>query len=66
VPAAEPVGQGRWEGWDRLTVTYGATDVLADEVLGYGAHVVVEAPADLRDEVLRRLRESAPAREVAS
>jgi proteasome accessory factor B len=65
-PAAEPVGQGRWEGWDRLTVTYGATDVLADEVLGYGAHVVVEAPADLRDEVLRRLRESAPAQEVAS
>ena len=64
VPAPDPEGRGRWEGWDRLTVTYGGTDVLADEVLGYGAQVVVEEPGELREEVRRRLRESALAPEV--
>ena len=40
--AARPT---RPTGWDRLEATYGATDAFADEVLGYGADVVVESPA---------------------
>ncbi len=53
-------------GWDRLTASYGATDAFADEVLGYGADVVVLTPQDLRDTVVRRLREAAGMAEVAS
>jgi predicted DNA-binding transcriptional regulator YafY len=40
-------------------VTYGATDSFADEVLGYGADVIVEAPEDVRSLVVNRLREAA-------
>jgi proteasome accessory factor B len=47
------------EGWERLEVTYGSADALADEVLGYGAHVVVEAPEEVRGSVLARLRAAA-------
>jgi proteasome accessory factor B len=43
-------------GWDRLEVSYGRTDALSDEVLGYGPAVVVEEPAELRELVTRRLR----------
>jgi proteasome accessory factor B len=46
-------------GWDRLEATYGAPDAFADEVLGYGADVVVVSPQDVRDDVVRRLREAA-------
>jgi proteasome accessory factor B len=46
-------------GWERLEVTYGATDSFADEVLGYGADVIVEAPEDVRSLVVNRLREAA-------
>ena len=46
-------------GWDRLEATYGAADVFADEVLGYGADVVVVSPQEVRDVVVRRLREAA-------
>ena len=46
-------------GWDRLEATYGAGDAFADEVLGYGADVVVVSPQDVRDDVVRRLREAA-------
>ena len=46
-------------GWERLTVRYGSTDAFADEVLGYGAEVVLLEPADLRDHVVHRLREAA-------
>jgi proteasome accessory factor B len=52
-------GQDVPPGWERLEVTYGATDALADEVLGYGADVVVEAPEDVRSSVVGRLREAA-------
>jgi proteasome accessory factor B len=52
-------------GWDLLSVTYGAGEALADEVLGYGADVVVLGPEEVRESVLRRLREVAGAREVA-
>lgn len=43
-------------GWDRLEVTYSRTDGAADELLGYGADVLVEGPDDLRELVLGRLR----------
>jgi proteasome accessory factor B len=43
-------------GWDRVEVTYGRTDAMADEVLAYGADVVVEEPEDLRALVVGRLR----------
>jgi proteasome accessory factor B len=46
-------------GWERLEATYGAADGFADEVLGYGADVVVEAPEDIRSWVVQRLREAA-------
>jgi proteasome accessory factor B len=42
-------------GWDRVEVAYGRTDAMADEILGYGRDVVVEAPQDLRDLVVGRL-----------
>src|SRR4051812_2143805 len=58
-PAADQGGVPA--GWERLLATYGGTDGLADEVLGYGADVVVEAPEDVRDSVIRRLREAAGA-----
>ncbi|HEU4514908.1 MAG TPA: WYL domain-containing protein [Nocardioidaceae bacterium] len=44
------------EGWDVVEVGYGRTDAMADEVLSYGADVVVEGPEDLRDLVVGRLR----------
>ncbi len=51
------------EGWELVEVDYGSTDQLADEVLTYGADVVVEEPAEVREAVVRRLREAV---EVAS
>ena len=55
----EADGAGVPEGWERLEATYGATEAFEDEVLGYGADVVVEAPQDVRESVVRRLREAA-------
>lgn len=52
------------QGWDRVEVSYGRTDGLADEVLGYGADVVVEEPAELRELVVGRLRQVAAAGEA--
>jgi proteasome accessory factor B len=52
-------------GWDLLDVRHGSTESLADELLGYGADVVAVAPQDLRDTVVRRLRESVGTQEVA-
>ena len=46
-------------GWDRFEVAYGRTDGMAEEVLGYGADVVVESPEDLRTMVVDRLRQAA-------
>ena len=42
-------------GWDRVEIPYGRSDALADEVLAFGADVVVEGPAQLRDLVVSRL-----------
>lgn len=44
--------------WDRLHFDAAPGD-LASDVLGHGADVVAESPADLRDEVVRRLRDLA-------
>lgn len=43
-------------GEDRLTVTYRDLWMLAEEVASYGAAVVVQQPAELRNAVLERLR----------
>jgi proteasome accessory factor B len=56
---AAPQGADAPAGWDRLLVSYGAGDAFADEVLTYGADVVVLSPPDVRADVVRRLRESA-------
>jgi proteasome accessory factor B len=48
-------------GWDRVEISYGRTDALADEVLGYGADVIVEGPPELRELVVGRLRQVAVA-----
>ena len=42
--------------WSELVVPFGDADALADEVCGYGADVVVSAPAEVRDLVVQRLR----------
>jgi proteasome accessory factor B len=52
------------DGWERLLATYGGEDVFADEVLSYGADVVVVSPQSVRDSVVRRLRETARVQEV--
>ena len=44
-------------GWDRVEVPYRATDAFVEEVLGSGADVVVEAPFEVRETVVARLRE---------
>ena len=47
----------RTEGdWDVLEVDYADPERFAEWVAGYGADVVVTAPADVRDAVIRRLR----------
>jgi len=56
---ATPLSDEAPPGWDRVEVPYGRTDAMADEVLGYGADVVVEEPGDLRDLVIGRLRQVA-------
>ncbi|MEP7090431.1 MAG: WYL domain-containing protein [Nocardioidaceae bacterium] len=61
---AQPTGGEAPEGWERLRATYGAADAFADEVLGYAAEVVVVAPAEVRESVVRRLQEAARAQEV--
>lgn len=43
------------DGWDDLTVPYGDSEVLAEEVSGYGPDVQVLDPPEVREGVLRRL-----------
>jgi proteasome accessory factor B len=43
------------EGWDELVVPYGDTEVLAQELAGYGPDVVAVEPPELREAVVRRL-----------
>jgi proteasome accessory factor B len=42
--------------WDEIVVPFHDTEVLAEEVCGYGPDVRVTAPDRLRDAVVRRLR----------
>jgi proteasome accessory factor B len=43
-------------GWDRLTLSYSDAERLADQLLPYGADVVVTDPPELVDVVTTRLR----------
>lgn len=45
------------DGWEALRVDYTTDDRFADELLGYGADVVVVDPPELRDLVVSRLHE---------
>ncbi|MFT4011403.1 MAG: WYL domain-containing protein [Nocardioidaceae bacterium] len=58
-PITGPLVGSAPAGWSRFEVPLGRWGTLADEVLGHGEDVVVEAPADLREQVLGSLRESA-------
>ncbi len=49
------------DGWDRFEVDFSSADMLAEEVLGYGADVVVESPPEVRDLVVAHLRDLATA-----
>jgi proteasome accessory factor B len=44
------------DGWDLLTVPFADDGVLADEVAGYGADVVLLEPQAVRERVVARLR----------
>lgn len=52
---ADVPGPDDASGWDRLVLTSRPAG-LAEEVLGFGADVVVEEPAAVRDQVVERLR----------
>jgi len=56
---ATSVEESARPGWDRVTVPFGRTDALADELASYGPDVVVESPPEVRDGVLARLRAAA-------
>ncbi len=45
-------------GWDELRLTVGDAGGLAQELAGYGPDVVVLEPADVREDVIRRLRQA--------
>jgi proteasome accessory factor B len=60
----EPTSSDLPAGWDRLLASYGAQDAFTDEVLSYGADVVVVSPQEVRDAVVRRLREITQAQEA--
>jgi proteasome accessory factor B len=46
------------DGWDRVELTVAHAERLADEVVGYGADVIILEPAAARAAVVARLRES--------
>lgn len=59
-PGPVPVAAGQAApGMDLVAVPYERTSDLADEVAGYTDAVVVLGPPDLRDSVVRRLRQAA-------
>ena len=59
------VGPDTSTSWDRVRISRGGQGV-ADELLGYGAAVYVESPAELRAEVVDRLRAVVRGVEMAS
>jgi proteasome accessory factor B len=54
--ALEVVESGEPDGWDDVTVQVGDATMFEEELAGYGPDVVVVAPEDLRQGVVRRLR----------
>jgi predicted DNA-binding transcriptional regulator YafY len=44
------------DGYDRLELAYHDGQTLAERVAGYGADVIVDSPAELREAVIARLR----------
>jgi proteasome accessory factor B len=50
--AVRPAGKG----WDEADLDFADVEALADEILGYGADVVVIDPPEARAAVIRRLR----------
>jgi proteasome accessory factor B len=53
-------------GWTVLDVTFTDPYSFADEVAGYGADVLVESPAEVRDLVVQKLRAAAAAHTQAA
>ena len=51
------------EQWDRLELHDGDVEMLAQEIAGYGADVVVAEPAELREAVVDRLHSARSAHE---
>ena len=51
----------RVDGWDTLHLGFWAVDALADDLVSYGADVVVESPPAVREAVIARLRSLAGA-----
>jgi len=49
-------GTAERPGWDRLELRFARTDTLADELVGYGADLVVQSPPELRQAVVAHLR----------
>jgi len=49
------------EGWDRLTVAFAGVWSMAEQIVSYGADVIVEEPESLRDAVISSLRRLAGA-----
>ena len=58
-------GTGTEGEWTTLEVPFTDPYAFADEVSGYGADVVVQAPTDVRDLVVERLRGAVAAHAVA-
>ena len=54
--AIEVVDAAETDGWDDVTVQVGDATMLEEELAAYGPDVVVVAPEDLREGVVRRLR----------
>jgi predicted DNA-binding transcriptional regulator YafY len=54
------------EGWDELSLRVGDAGGLAQELAGYGPDVIVIEPADVREEVIRRLQAALAAQSPVS
>jgi len=46
----------RWQGWDRVTVSFADSGWYADYLAEFGSDIVVIDPPDLREAVIRRLK----------
>jgi len=71
VPASPDDRHGSGDRWDEIRLPIGDSGILAEELAGYGPDVVVLEPPDLRDHVVRLLREAlatqtAPPRRAAA